>query len=52
MAKIEWESIEEVEKEQKRLPTTEELLAKIEEMEKEKKITDLALLELTEILLG
>lgn len=54
MAVIEWKSNEEIAEEQNKPlpPTVEELQSKIEQMEEEKKMTDLALLELTELILG
>lgn len=52
MAEIKWKTKEEIEEEKgKQIPTVEELQSKIKNLEKEKKLSDLALLELTQMLL-
>lgn len=53
MAKMKWKTKEEIEEEKdKQVPTVSELQAKIEQLQDEKKLADLAILELTEILLS
>lgn len=53
MAEIKWKTKEEIEEEQNvtRSPTIEELQTQIEQLREEKKMTDLALLELVEMIL-
>lgn len=53
MAEIKWKTKEEIEQEQNapQHPTIEELQAEIEQLREEKKMTDLALLELAEMIL-
>lgn len=52
MAKMKWKTKEEIEEEKgKQAPTVGELQEKIEQMQEEKKLSDLALLELTQMLL-
>lgn len=53
MAQIEWKTQEEIQAEQsQKPPTIEELQAKLEKLEEEKRMTDLTLLELVEKILG
>ncbi|NLM38408.1 MAG: hypothetical protein GX202_09830 [Firmicutes bacterium] len=54
MAEIKWRTMEEIEAERNTPPppTVEDLKAELEKLKEEKKMTDLALLELVEMLLG
>jgi len=53
MAKMKWKTKEEIEEEKdKQVPTVGELQAKIEQMQEDKKLSDLAIMELTQMLLG
>lgn len=52
MAKMKWKTKEEIEEEKNtQAPTVGELQEKIEQMQEEKKLSDLAILELTQMLL-
>ncbi|MEN0648923.1 hypothetical protein NSQ82_07820 [Caldifermentibacillus hisashii] len=51
MSKMKWKTKEEIEEGKGKIPTVGELQAKIEQMQEEKKLSDLALLELTQMLL-